>query len=129
MLPARRPHLADHLDALILAAWSVVALASWVGCALAARHGLLAIDVPPSVLRFAAACAAVVAAAMAGIALLTLIYLFDLVAAATPLASAPNGPFGNPDVRVSLVLQLLAMVAFAVPAAVGAVRARRAFAG
>lgn len=116
-------HLSDGLDALILACWSVVALGCGVGCALAARRGLFAIAVPLRALRFAAACAWVVVAAMAGIALLVLVYLFDLVVAATELASTPNGPLGNPDTRVSLVTLLAAMVAVAVPAALSVARA------
>jgi hypothetical protein len=120
------PHLGDGAAAAILAAWSAIALACGAGCALAARRGLLAISAPRRALTFATACAAVVVAAMAGIALLTLVYLFDLVAAATDLASTPNGPLGNPDLRLSLLLQLAAMVAVSAPAALAASRAWRA---
>lgn len=122
------PHLAPGLDAVILAVWSAIALACGAGCAVAARRGLFAIDAPPRALRLAVACASVVAAAMAGIALLTLVYLVDLLVTATSLAATPNGPLGSPDVRVSLVIQLLAMTAFAVPAAIGALHAHRAYA-
>jgi hypothetical protein len=55
-----------------------------------------------------------------------LAYLIGLVATATDLASSPNGPLGNPDVRVSLLIALAVMVASAVPAALGASRAWRA---
>jgi hypothetical protein len=117
--------LGDGLDALVLALWTATALACGIGCALAARRGLFAIAAPPRALRLAAACASVVAAAIAGIAVLTLVYAVDLVVAATDLAATPNGPFGNPDVRVSLVIQLAAMFALAVPACLSAMRSRR----
>jgi hypothetical protein len=109
----------------LLAGWACVAVACGFGCALAARRGLFAAAMPTAVLRFAAACAAVVAAAMVGIALATLAYLIALVTSATGLASTPNGPFGNPDVRVSLLLVLAVMVTAAVPAALAAARACR----
>jgi hypothetical protein len=118
-------HLAAGVDALVLAAWSLVTLGCGVGCALAARRGLFAIEPGRRTLHLAATCAAVVAAAMAGIAFLTLAYLVDLVVAATGLASTPNGPLGTPDTRLSLLLQLAAMVAVAIPAALGAGRAWR----
>ncbi|MBS1679618.1 MAG: hypothetical protein JST08_19780 [Actinobacteria bacterium] len=120
------PNRSGPVDALILTAWTLVALACGVGCARAARRGLFAITVPPGALRLAAACASIVVAAMAGIALLTLAYLVALVVAATNLAAAPNGPLGNPDVRASLVIQLLAMAALVVPATIAATRTHRA---
>lgn len=126
VLAAAKPGFSSGVEALIVLAWILLAVACGVGCALAARRGLFAIAVPPRALPLAVICAGVVAAAMVGIALLTLIYLVDLVAA-TNLASMPNGPLGNPDVRASLVLQLIAMVATAVPAAFAASRARRAY--
>ncbi|HEY2054414.1 MAG TPA: hypothetical protein VGH14_10810 [Solirubrobacterales bacterium] len=112
-------------DALVLGAWTLLALACGIGCALAARRGLFAIAVPRRTLVFAAACAAVVAAAMVGIAALTLIYLFDLVIAAPGLAGDPNGPLGVPNARVSLLLQFAVMTAVAIPAVLGAARAWR----
>ena len=118
--------LSGGAEALILAAWTVLAVACGIGCALAARRGLLAIAVPRRVLLLALACATVVAVAMVGIAALTLAYGLDLVLAAPRLAGAANGPLGMPNVRVSLVLQLLVMVAAAAPAALGASRAWRA---
>jgi hypothetical protein len=120
------PNRSGFVDALVLAAWTLVALGAGLGCALAARRGLFAIAVPRARLAFAARCATVVAAAMAGIALLTLAYIVDLIVAATNLASAPNGPLGNPDVRLSLILVLAAMLAASLPAALAATRARRA---
>jgi hypothetical protein len=125
LLAMAKPGFSSGVEALILAAWFLLAVGSAVGSALAARRGLFAIAVPRGVLVFATVCATVVAAAMAGIAALTLVYLFDLVIAATDLASTPNGPLGTPNLRLSLVLQLAIMVAAAAPAALGASRAWR----
>lgn len=125
VLAAAKPDFSPDVEALVLAAWILLAAACGIGCALAARRGLFAIAVPRRTLTFAAACATVVAAAMVGIALLTLAYLLDLVVAAPGLASSPNGPLGEPDARQSLLLQLVVMVAVATPAALGARRAWR----
>jgi hypothetical protein len=109
----------------VLVGWVCVGIACALGCALAARRGLFAAKMPTGALRFAAACATVVVAAMAGIALATLVYLVTLVAAATDLASTPNGPFGNPDTRLSLLLVFLAMAFAAIPAALAVKRTWR----
>lgn len=123
------PAPGDALRTALLAGWIVVGAACALGCALAARRGLFAAAVPAPVLRFAAACAGVVAVAMVGIALATLAYVVSLVSSATDLASAPNGPLGNPDVRASLLLVLAMMVAASVPAALAARRAWRGVGG
>jgi hypothetical protein len=125
VLAATKPGFSSGVEALLLAAWALLALGCGVGCALAARRGLFAIAVPRRTLVFATVCASVVAAAMVGIAALTLIYLFDLVIAAPGLASTPNGPLGEPNARLSLLLQLATMSALAVPAALAAKRAWR----
>lgn len=70
--------------------------------------------------------AAVLAVAMVGIAALTAAYLVVLAAAAPHLAGEPNGPFGTPDVAVSLALALAAMVIVACPATLVALRTWRA---
>jgi hypothetical protein len=114
------------VDALILAAWSLVALVCGVGCASVARRGLLEIDVPRRVVLLAGACATVVVAAMVGIALLTAAYLVALVAAAPGWAGEPNGPLGAVSVAMSVAIQLVAMAALSAPAAFGI---RRAWAG
>jgi hypothetical protein len=119
------PAPGEALRTALLVGWVCVGMACAVGCALAARRGLFAAAMPAGALRLAACCAAVVAAAMVGIAVATLLYLVGLVTSATALASMPNGPFGTPDVRISLLLVLVAMVAAAVPAALGANRAWR----
>lgn len=125
LLAMAKPGFSPGVEALILAAWFLLAVACGVGCALAARHGLFAIAVPRRTLVFATVCATVVTVSMVGIALLTLTFLFDLVIAAPGLAAEPNGPLGEPNARLSLLIQLAAMVAVAVPAALGVSRAWR----
>jgi hypothetical protein len=119
------PAPSEGARAAVLAVWVCVGVACALGCVLAARRGLFAAAIPAPALRLAAVCAAVVAAAMAGIAVATLAYIVGLVTTATGLASTPNGPLGNPDVRVSLLIVLAVMVAAAAPAALGAARAWR----
>jgi hypothetical protein len=109
----------------LLAGWILVGMACAIGSAMAARRGLFAAAIPAGALRLAAGCAAVVAAAMTGTAVATLAYLVGLVTSATDLASTPNGPLGNPDVRVSLLIVLAVMIGAAVPAALAAKRAWR----
>lgn len=111
------------VEALILAAWSLLALACGIGCALAARRGLFAIAVPRRALDLATGCAALVAVAMAAIVVLAGVYLVALVVGSPELAGEPNGPLGVPSAGVSLALQLAAMIAFALPAGLGARRA------
>jgi hypothetical protein len=117
------PGLPAGVDALALGAWSLVALGCGIGCALAARRGLFAIAPPPRLLALARACATVVVAAMVGIALLTAAYLVDLIATAPGLAGEPNGPLGLVSVAASLAIQLAAMAAVSVPAALAVRRA------
>ena len=59
-------------------------------------------------------------------AMLTAAYLMVLATAAPHLAGEPNGPFGTPDVAVSVALQLLAMIIVAGPATLVALRTWRA---
>lgn len=123
--------LSAGVGALVLAVWSLIALACGIGCALAARRGLFATQVSPRALALARACATVVAATMVGIAALVAVYLVDLEATAPGLAGTGNGPLGVPNVALSLSLSLvlLAMVALAVPAALSATRTWRRPAG
>jgi hypothetical protein len=108
--------LASGVEALILTAWALLAVAAGLGCVLAARRGLFAIRVPSAALRFAAACAAVAAPAMGGIVVLLAVYLVDLLVVAPDLAGEPNGPLGGPSVAVSLGIALAAMAALTLPA-------------
>jgi hypothetical protein len=110
--------LPGGIDALILAAWSLVALACGVGCAKAARRGLLAIALPGRVSRLASVCATVVVAAMLGILVLTATYLVTLAAAAPDFAGEANGPLGTVSVAKSLAIALAAMLVICAPAAI-----------
>jgi hypothetical protein len=89
------------------------------------RRDLLKAVVPGRVVRLTGACAAVVVAAMIGIALLTVAYLVTLVVAAPGFAGEPNGPLGVVSVATSLAILSVAMFAVSVPAALGIRHARR----
>ncbi|MBS1860480.1 MAG: hypothetical protein JSS68_02090 [Actinobacteria bacterium] len=119
------PAPGDALAATSLTIWALIALGCGIGCALAGRRGLLAIEVPRGTLILARACATALAAAMVGIAALTAVYLVDLESIAPGLAGDANGPLGVPDVALTLSFVLIAMVALAVPAALSAIRAWR----
>ncbi len=120
------PAPSDAVDAAALAIWTTLALGCGIGCALAGRLGLFAIVVPRDLLRVASACATLVVAGMAGIAVATGVYLIALIREAPELAGQHNGPLELVSVATSLGIQLAVMVAVAVPAGVGAARARRA---
>ena len=115
----------DALDAVILTLWTGLALACGVGCAVAARLGLLAIAVPRDVLRLARACAIVVALGMVGIAVATAVYLAALVHDAPGLAGQGNGPLEILSVGASLGIQLAGMVAVSFFAGAVAMRGSR----
>jgi hypothetical protein len=110
------PGLPGGIEALILAGWALIALGCGLGCAIAARRGLLAIVVPGGAVRFARACAIAVIAAMVGIALLAAAYLVALATAAPALAGEPNGPLGAMSVAASLAILLGIMAAVSLPA-------------
>jgi hypothetical protein len=115
----------DAVAAASLVVWTGIALACGLGCAVAGRLGLLAIAVPRGVLHFATACAIVVVLGMLGITLATAVYLAALLHQAPGLAGEGNGPLGLLSVAASLGIQLAAMAALAVPAALSATRAWR----
>jgi hypothetical protein len=117
--------LPGGVDALILTAWSLVALVCGVGCVGVARRGLSAISAPPRVVLLARAYATVVVVAMVGIALLTAAYLLTSVVAASGFAGEGNGPLGAVSVTASLAIQLVTMLAVSAPAALGIRRAWR----
>jgi hypothetical protein len=75
--------------------------------------------------RMSVICAAVLAGAMVEIAALTAAYLVAIITAAPHLAGEPNGPFGTPDVAVSLAIQLVAMIPLAAAATLVAARTWR----
>ena len=100
------------------------ALGCGIGCAVAARVGLLAVVIPREMLRVTSACATVVVLGMAGIAFGTAVYLLALTHDAPGLAGQGNGPLELLSVGASLAIQLAVMLIVLVPAGIGAVRAR-----
>jgi hypothetical protein len=98
--------------------WILAGLACGGACALAARRGLFAIAVPRRRLVSALFCGAFVTAAMALVALATVLYGVALIVDASGLAGAPNGPFEATSVSVSLACQHLVMLTAAALAAV-----------
>jgi hypothetical protein len=116
----------DAVDAASLAIWTGLALACGVGCALAGRLGVFAVTMPRDLLRFTPACATLVALGMVGIAVATAVYLIALLREAPGLAGQGNGPLELVSVAASLGIQLAVMAAVAAPAALSAVRTRRA---
>ncbi len=109
-----------------LVIWIGVGIASAIGCALAARRGLFAADVPAGMLRLAGACAAVVAVAMVGIAVATAAYLGALLVDAPSLAGEGNGPGSSLSVGASVAICVAAMALTAAVGVVSAARSRRA---
>ncbi|HEX2708840.1 MAG TPA: hypothetical protein VHM66_12620 [Solirubrobacterales bacterium] len=102
----------------VFAVWILAGLACGGACALAARRGLFAIAVPRRRLVSALFCGAFVTAAMALVALATVLYGVALIVDASGLAGAPNGPFEATSVSVSLAYQHLVMLTAAALAAV-----------
>jgi hypothetical protein len=119
-----RPAPSDALSAASFAIWTVLALGCGIGCAVAARVGLLAVVIPREMLRVTSACATVVVLGMAGIAFGTAVYLLALTHDAPGLAGQGNGPLELLSVGASLAIQLAVMLIVLVPAGIGAVRAR-----
>jgi hypothetical protein len=105
----------DALDAVILGLWTGLAPACGIGCAVAARRGLFALEVPGDVLRRTRAWATVTALGMVGIALATAVYLAALLRDAPGLAGQGNGPLELLSVGASLGVALAVMVAACVP--------------
>jgi hypothetical protein len=95
------------------------------GARVSARR-LRAGRMPRRALGLARICAAVLAGAMVEIAALTAAYLVAITTAAPHLAGEPNGPFGTPDVAISLAIQLVAMILVAALSMLVAARTWRA---
>jgi hypothetical protein len=95
-------------------------------CVAGARASLFAVPLARRRVIRAFRCATVVAAAMAAMALATLIYTFALMIDAAHLAQAPNGPFEVLSTGVSLFVQLLVMVLAAALATTATTRGWRA---
>jgi hypothetical protein len=108
----------------LIAGWIVVGIACTFGCGMAARPGLFAARIPDGALRLASACAAVIAAAMVGIALASAVYLAALLADAPSLAGQGNGG-GLISVGASLGIVFAAIALAATAGSASALRARR----
>jgi len=91
-------------------AWGLAGLGCAAVCVLAARASLFAMAVSRGSLVWALACGRLVAAAMVGMALATVLYTVALTADASYLAGSPNGPLQAMSVGASLVVQGVVMV-------------------
>jgi hypothetical protein len=119
------PEPSSGLRTGLIAGWIAVGIITAFGCGLAARRGLFAARIPDPALRLASACAAVVAAAMVGIALAGAVYLAALVADAPSLARQGNGG-GLISVGASVGVCLAAIALAAAVGSASALRTRRA---
>ena len=124
-------HLAIQVVALVGGAAMLLGAAPFAVAALrrrahgAARQGSVPAEPSRRARALAVVCAAVLAGAMVEIAALTAAYLVAITTAAPHLAGEPNGPFGTPDVAVSLAIQLVAMIPVAAAATLIATRTWR----
>jgi hypothetical protein len=126
LIANQSPEVSSQVRTAALVGWIAIGLTCALGCALAARRGLFAAELPDDALRLAGACAAVVIVAMVGIALATAVYLAALLADAPSLASQGNGPGGLLSVGASIAIFVGAMVLTAGAGSASALRARRA---
>ncbi len=120
------PSLSEGAAAAILLGWAGIALACGAACAIAARRGLLAIDVGRRGLRTALALGSLVTAAMALIVVATATYVIALALDSGALAGEANGPLGLVSVVASVGLQLAVMATSASLATVTTARGWRA---
>ena len=109
----------------VFVAWALLGLACAAVCVAYARRTLLRIDVPELWLARELRLATLVAAAMAAIALVAMLYALVLLHDAPVLAGSPNGPFQLLSTGASLVIEALAMAMFGALAALSAKRAWR----
>lgn len=90
-------------------AWGLAGLACGAVCVVASRKVLFAMPIARGWLLTALACATLVTATMAAIALATALYAIALPFDASALAGAPNGPLQAISTNVSLIVQLIVM--------------------
>jgi hypothetical protein len=107
-------------------AWGLAGLACGAVCVLASRRALFAMPVARGWLLAAFACGALVTAAMVAMTIATAIYTIALSVDASALAGEPNGPLQATSVSVSLIQQLIVMVAAGVLAGITTRRGWRA---
>lgn len=118
---------AFHLAIQVLAV--IGGVAALLGAAALALAALREGEMPHRAPGLVRVCAAALAGAMVEIAVLTAAYLVAITTAAPRLAGEPNGPFGAPDVAVSLALQLAAMILVAAAGTLVATRTWRVSTG
>jgi len=107
---AQRPSVAGGVAFI---AWGLAGLACGAVCVLASRAALFALPPARGPLLAAFACATLIAAAMAAMALATALYTIALPFDAGHLAATANGPLQLIGTWVSLLLQLVVMLAAA----------------
>jgi len=128
VVQARHQH-ADHASNLahsVFVLWVLSGLVCGAVCVVAARRTLFAIAVSRIWLIFAQACGAVATAVMAAVALASGAYAIALIADASGLAAAANGPFGTISTAASLAVQAVVMVLAATLASIATLRGARA---
>lgn len=126
---AARSHTFQHATTPAYGAlfvWMLAALACGAVCVVVSRQVLFAVPLARGRLVVAFACAALVTAAMAAMALATALYTVGLALDASQLASTPNGPLQLMGTSVSLIVQFIVMAAAATLAATTTRRGWRA---
>lgn len=113
---------ATSADRAVFVAWELAGLAVGAVCVVASRRALFAIRPGRGGLLGALAGGTLATAAMAAMALATVLYAIALPADAPKLAGAPNGPLGTTSTAVSLAVQLVVM---ALAASLATVTTRR----
>ncbi len=117
--PSRQP---ATIDGVAFIAWGLAGLACGAVCVLAARKVLFAVTLARGWLVSALACATLVSATMAAMALATVLYAIALPFDASAVAGEPNGPLGAISTSASLIVQLIVMV---IAVALAAITTRR----
>ena len=107
---SRQSHQATTAGGGAFIAWGLAGLACGAVCVVASRKVLFALPLVRGRLLTALACATLVSATMAAMALATALYAIALRFDASALAAAPNGPLGLISSSASLIVQLIVMV-------------------
>jgi hypothetical protein len=104
--PSRTP---TTVGGVAFIAWGLAGLACGAVCVLASRKVLFAVPLARVWLVAALACATIVSAAMAAIALATAVYAIVLPFDAAAVGGSANGPLGAISTNLSLIVQLIVM--------------------
>jgi hypothetical protein len=124
VLANANPAVSSSVAAVVFATWAALGLACSVGCVIAARRSLAALELRRSALREPMLAADGLVLAMLAIAVATAVYLVALLAAAPGLAAQANGPLGLASVGLSVALQLVVMLLAVASALLSAGRSR-----